>query len=156
MKKKRFLFIRSLIVLTIFLLSGNIHAQQNKVTGKVVDAKTNTPLPGVNVTIEGTTTGTVTDLDGSYSLVVADPNSTLLFSFVGYTTESEALGGRTLVNVSLTVDITKLDEVVVIGYGTQKRSDLTGSLSVVSSEEMKNTQPMMYPNCCKAVLSAFL
>ncbi|WP_373494475.1 SusC/RagA family TonB-linked outer membrane protein, partial [Aquiflexum sp.] len=95
------------------------------------------PLPGATVTVAGTTTGTVTDLDGNYSLTVPE-NSVIVFSFIGYETQRISLDNRSLLNVVMTPDMSSLDEVVVVGYGTQKRRDLTGSVSTVKLDDVLN------------------
>ena len=94
--------------------------------------------PGATVIVKGTTRGTSTNENGVYSLEIPNANSTLLVSSVGYLNEEVQTAGRTVVDVKLAEDIQKLDEIVVIGYGTQKKSDLTGSVSSVKSESIKN------------------
>ncbi len=111
-------------------------AQQQKITGRVVDATTKEALPGVNVVIEGTTTGVVTDVDGKYTIPVSNTHVNLLFSYVGYLPEKVTTDGRTTLDISLQPDIKTLDEVVVIGYGTVKKSDLTGSVGVVKASQL--------------------
>ena len=106
------------------------------ITGKVADQVSGEALPGVNVLVKGTATGTVTDVDGNYSLSVDNGDGILVFSSIGYTTREIAVNGRTTIDVALTEDVQSLEEVVVIGYGTQKKSDLTGSVSSVKSEEL--------------------
>lgn len=110
--------------------------QQHIITGVVTDAKTGLTIPGVNVLIEGTNQGTVTDLSGKYSIEVPDLNATLVFSFIGYESQKIALTGRTSVNVKMVSSIGNLSEVVVIGYGTQRKKDLTSSVSVVATKEI--------------------
>ncbi len=102
--------------------------QQSTIKGVITDAVSGVPLPGVNIVIEGTTTGTVTDVDGKYSIDVPSPNSVLLYSFVGYNTERVEVNSRLSVDVALVPLIESLEEVVVVGYGTQKKKDLTGSV----------------------------
>ncbi len=111
---------------------------EQTISGQVVDQSTNEPLPGVNILAKGTTTGTVTDVEGNYRLTVADEATTLVFSSIGYVTVEEAINGRNTINLSLAPDVQSLEEVVVVGYGTQQRSDLTGSVGSVSSEELEN------------------
>ena len=94
-------------------------------------------LPGVTIRVKGTTQGTVTDMDGNYSLSVADGDAVLIFTFVGYTAQSIAVKNQTTINVSLQPDVQALEEVVVVGYGTQKKSDITGSISQVTEEQIK-------------------
>lgn len=109
-------------------------AQSRTVTGKVTSAEGG--IPGVSVLLKGTTTGTTTDSEGGYSLAVPDGNGTLVFSYIGYTTEEAAIDNRSVVDVSLVPDVKSLSEVVVVGYGTQKRSDLTGSIASIKAQEI--------------------
>lgn len=110
--------------------------QQRKVTGTVTDAQTGEPLPGVNIVIEGTTSGTSTDVDGKYSIDVPQENAVLLFSYIGYNSEKIVLAGQSVMDVKLVADVKKLEEVVVVGYGTQKKSDITGSITSVPSDRL--------------------
>jgi len=110
--------------------------QQLTVTGTITDAETGISIPGVNVLIEGTTTGTVTDMAGKYTIDVPEENVTLVFSFIGYQTQYIALAGRKKVDIRMVPSVGTLSEVVVIGYGTQRKKDLTGSVSVVPTKEI--------------------
>lgn len=112
-----------------------IQAQNVLVTGTVTSSD-NSPLPGVNVLVKGTSTGTVTDAEGKYSLD-APPSGTLVFSFIGMKTLEVNINNQSVVNMTMDADISQLDEVVVVGYGTQKKSDLTGSVSSVTSKDIK-------------------
>lgn len=109
------------------------------VTGKVVD-ENDLPLPGVNVVLKGTTTGTATDAEGLYTLSLPDEetNGTLVFSFIGYTTIEVPISGRTQIDISLAQDVTSLQEVVVIGYQTVEKKDLTGAVSLIDPEASRN------------------
>ena len=98
--------------------------------------KKNQPLTGVNVVVKGKTTGTISDIDGKYSIIAASTD-VLSFTFVGFKTEEIPVGTQTQINVTLKEEVTALNEVVVIGYGVQKRSDLTGAVSSVSSENFR-------------------
>jgi TonB-linked SusC/RagA family outer membrane protein len=102
------------------------------VSGTVTDGEGQS-MPGVTVTVRGTNIGTVTDLDGKYALTVEE-GSTLVFSFIGYATQSVEVGNRSIINVSLIEDISSLDEVVVVGYGTQKKSSVTSAISKVENK----------------------
>ncbi len=113
------------------------YAQTQQVSGKVTDARDGTPLPGVTVRIKGTTTGTITDQNGIYKLN-AFPNDVLIVSFTGYFAKEQAVGDRTALNVNLNQDEKSLDEVVVVGYGTQERRDITGSVSTVKGDAIKS------------------
>jgi TonB-dependent starch-binding outer membrane protein SusC len=108
---------------------------QHKITGTITDASTKETLPGVNVVVEGTSIGTVTDLDGHFTINIPDPNATLLFSFIGYNSEKITLTGQSAVEMALTPEIQKLDEVVVVAYGTTKKKNLTGSISQIKMED---------------------
>jgi TonB-dependent starch-binding outer membrane protein SusC len=113
--------------------------QQQVVTGKITDAVSGEPLPGVNVMIKGTTIGAISDAQGMYSLSVTDRNITLLFSFIGYVTQETPLNGRSALDITLSGDILGLEEVIVIGYGTAKKSDLTGSVVSANIESFRET-----------------
>ncbi|TGE06695.1 TonB-dependent receptor [Hymenobacter fodinae] len=106
------------------------------VTGRVVDEK-GSAMPGVNVVVKGTAIGTQTDVDGRYS-VTAPEGATLVFSFVGYTAQEVAIGGRTTIDVSFAANQSQLNEVVVVGYGTQQKRDVTGSIASVKGTELVN------------------
>ena len=123
--------IASLFMSMLCLLS---YAQTRQVTGLVTDAN-GEPMIGVNVTVVGTTNGTITDIDGNYSLSVAS-NAKLQFSFIGYLSKTVEVGTQKQINVKLVEDAKTLDEVVVIGYGTVKRRDLTGAVASVSGEKL--------------------
>lgn len=103
---------------------------------------TNEPLPFVTIAEKDTNNGTVSDMDGHYTLEVNDQNAVLVFSYVGYLKEEVPVNGRKEIDISLTFDLQKIDEVVVIGYGTQKKSDLTGALSSVSSKDLEKVPAM--------------
>ncbi|MDP4208712.1 MAG: TonB-dependent receptor [Bacteroidota bacterium] len=110
--------------------------QQNQITGTVTDVATGESLPGVSITVAGTTKGVITDLNGKYSIEVPDQDAVLVFSFVGYVSEKIKTGGQSTINVKLTSDIKNLEEVVVVGYGTQKKEAITGSISNISSKDI--------------------
>ncbi|NJK95362.1 MAG: hypothetical protein HC905_11005 [Bacteroidales bacterium] len=90
--------------------------QKITVSGTIFDAQTKEPLVGVNVVVEGSTVGTISDISGKYSISVPDANATIIFSFIGYVTEKVPVGGRNVIDVSLIPDVQSLDEIVVIGY----------------------------------------
>ncbi len=125
-----------LLVLTLcFTLSG-VMAQERTVTGTVTSSEEG-PLPGVNIILKGTSTGTVTDLDGNYSITVPGPDAVLMFSSIGYTTEEIKVGDQTVINVVMTPDITALKEIVVTGYTTQSRRNISSSITSVNTEQLK-------------------
>lgn len=129
----------SKFTLLIFFLVcfGFSNAQESNVKGFVFDNNGNATLPGVNVIEQGTMNGTVSDANGAFSIDVSDKNATLVFSFIGYKTKLQTLDGQTSLKVYLEQNVSDLDEVVVVGYGTQKKSDLTGSVAVVDVAEME-------------------
>ncbi|MEO9474781.1 MAG: TonB-dependent receptor [Cyclobacteriaceae bacterium] len=131
-----FEFVRRHVSLVILLLTLTFQSfgQQATVTGKVLD-EDQQALPGVTVLVEGTTNGTVTDIEGNYSLNVSS-EETLVFSFVGFVSQAVPVNGRTVIDITLTLDVEQLDEVVVIGYGTQKKSHLTGAISKVENKKL--------------------
>jgi TonB-dependent starch-binding outer membrane protein SusC len=145
MKRKRNQLIkRNFKHLMLFLLffclafpfSDNANAQEvRQVTGTVSDGTSEIPLPGVTVLIKGKTTGTVTDIDGHFSISAA-PSDILQFSYVGYLTDEITVGDMTEINVTMTEDLIGLQEVVVTGYGVQKKSDITGSIASVSGDRL--------------------
>lgn len=123
----------SLILLSLL---GSVSAfAQLKVTGKVVDAQ-GIALPGVSIVVKGTTTGTVSSAQGDYTLNVPSPNSTLVFSYIGFTSQEVPLNGRNSVNITLASDDKMLNEVVVVGYGEQKKETVTGSVATVKGNEL--------------------
>ena len=111
--------------------------KQVTVTGTVADAKTGEPLIGVNVTVEGTTQGTITDVKGKYSLEVTTQNAMLIFSYIGYVTEKIAVGGQSNIDIKLVEDVKNLDEIIVVGYGVQKKKLVTGATVQVSGENLQ-------------------
>ena len=111
------------------------HAAAITVSGQVNDEK-GSGLPGVSIVIKGTMVGTTTNVEGKYTLNAPDDNGTLVFSFIGYLNQEVPIGNRTTIDVSLLPDVKTLSEVVVVGYGTQKKADLTSSISVIESEDM--------------------
>jgi TonB-linked SusC/RagA family outer membrane protein len=109
--------------------------QQFTVKGKVTDAATGEPMVGVNIVIKGTSTGAITDIDGKYSISVTDKNSILLFSFIGFNLQEIPLNGRSILDVDLVGEVRGLEEVVVVGYGTQKKGELTSAISSVKAND---------------------
>jgi TonB-dependent starch-binding outer membrane protein SusC len=120
--------------------------QQGTVRGKVTDAATGEPVAGVNIVIEGTVTGTITGADGSYVINVPGPQSVLVFSFIGMTSQKVIAGNQEVIDISLKSDLAMLEEVVVTGYGTQKKKDVTGAIAVISSKELDARPAMQFGN----------
>jgi TonB-linked SusC/RagA family outer membrane protein len=124
------------IVLTSSEIDGYIAGQQqNGVTGRVTDHNS-VALPGVSVVVKGTTLGTITDNDGKYSISNVSPTATMVFSFVGMRSQEIAVDGKSSINVTLLEEAIEIEEVVAVGYGTQKKVNLTGAVSQVKSEEI--------------------
>ncbi|WP_162343028.1 SusC/RagA family TonB-linked outer membrane protein [Cyclobacterium salsum] len=146
------------LITTIFCwFPGNFaNAQQGtQITGQVFDNSSKESLPGVNILIKGTSTGTVTDIDGSYSIRVPNEDVELVYSFVGYLTQEIRVGNRTTINVDLVADQAQLEEVVVVGYGTVKKSDLTGSVVRVDPESFKNQSNVQLTDMLAGTVAGF-
>ena len=151
--------LRVIKILMFFLVVVNLNIfgitaddlQQKRVTGTVTDSKTGEALPGVNIVVQGTTTGTITDIGGKYSLDIPNTNAVLVFSFISYVNQAITVGSQNTINVSLIEEVKALDEVVVVGYGTQKKVNLTGSVSSITSEKLSvvptpNVSTLLYGN----------
>lgn len=123
------------LTLSLFALCTTlVFAQQKTIKGIVVDA-TGEPLIGVNVSVKGTTIGIITDIDGKYTLEVPT-NATLVFSYIGYRTQEHSVGNQTTINITLQEDTQNIDEVVVVGYGVQKKETVTGSVSTLKGDDL--------------------
>ncbi|MBB4110567.1 SusC/RagA family TonB-linked outer membrane protein [Pedobacter zeae] len=130
------IFTRISVLAAFCLLTINVALAQNiTVKGKVIDGGDKTPLPGVSILIKGTQGGTQTDVNGNYSLSVP-ANATLVFNFVGYTAQEQAVNNQTTINVSLASSTQQLEQVVVVGYGTQRKIDVTGAVGTVKGEDI--------------------
>ena len=132
--------LRHLMFLALMVFCTSSVFAQKKVTGTVIDA-TGEPVIGASVLVKGTSIGTVTDLDGNFSIPNVPDNSSLVISFVGFSTQTVSVGGKSTFNITLKEDRQLLDDVVVVGYGVQKKSDVTGAMSSVTSEEL-NARPV--------------
>lgn len=126
-------------------LSSGLEVFQRNVSGQVTD-NSGAPLPGVSVVLKGTANGTSTDSEGNYILENIPREGTLVFTFIGFSTREVPLGVESVVNVSLEPDVAALDEVVVVGYGTQKLATVTGSISNVSGEKLRSAPAMNLSN----------
>lgn len=126
------------LVLLMVLMTGMAFAQQKTVTGKVVD-ESGSSIPGVSVLAKGTTVGTVTDIDGKYNLNVPSKAEILVFGFVGMISQEVSIGQKSVIDVTLKTEVVGVDEVVVVGYGTRKKEELTGSISTVSDKQLKTS-----------------
>src|SRR5687767_13512192 len=116
---------RTLQVMMVMLTSLSVLAQDGIVTGKVT-AQSGEGLPGVNVVLKGTTVGSITDTEGNYRITAN--NGILVFSFIGYTAQEVSVEGRSVIDIVMAEDVKTLEQVVVVGYGTQRRKDLTTSV----------------------------
>ena len=112
--------------------------QQQKVTGIITDALSGEALIGVNIVVEGTTIGVISDLNGKFTIELPNSNAVLLVSYIGYLSEKVSVSGKSSLEVKLTPDIKKLDEIVVIGYGSVKKADVTGSVKSLSNESFNS------------------
>ena len=127
-------------ILALFSIAF-VNAQNVEISGTVLDAENGFPVPGVNVIVKGTTNGVASDFDGNYTIGDIAIGSTLTFSYIGYLTIEAIVNDGSTLNIQLTPDVAQLDEVVVIGYGTQTKKEITGAVSVVSSETIENLKP---------------
>ncbi|WP_137403652.1 SusC/RagA family TonB-linked outer membrane protein [Echinicola rosea] len=125
-----------LLCMPIYFIALLSYGQSQKISGKVTSSADGQPLPIVNILEKGTSNGAVADMDGSYTIEVSGPEAVLVFSSIGFLKKEITVGNQTTIDVALEEDVKSLDEVVVIGYGSQKKSDLTGSVGTVSSEEI--------------------
>jgi hypothetical protein len=127
-------------IIAVFLLFFNVIclAQSISITGKVTD-NTGEPIIGANIMVQGTKLGAVTDLEGKYSLINISSNATLSISYVGFSTQVLKISGRSVINIVLKEDSKTLDELVVVGYGQMRKSDLTGAMSTVTSKNHSRT-----------------
>lgn len=130
---------RLLISLCVWLLAGVslANGQAREVTGTVTDAGSGFPLPGVNIVVQGTSTGTATDIEGRYRINVPGPDAVLVFSFVGYVPQEIRVGDQTQIDVALAEDVALLEDVVVVGYGTQRKEDVLGSVSSIDADDAR-------------------
>jgi len=127
--------------------TGLTFGQSVQVSGTVLD-ESEQPLPGASILVKGTSTGTVTDIDGEYQINVPDQDAVLVFSFLGYITREESLNNRQVIDVTLEPDMSELGEVVVVGYGTQKKSDLTGAVATIGGRDLADRRT---PNVSQAL-----
>nr|WP_294947366.1 TonB-dependent receptor [uncultured Mucilaginibacter sp.] len=132
----------SLIIMGMFLFIS-AHAQTLNITGKVTSSDGGEPMPGVNIRLKGTTTGAVTGVDGNYSIPAA-PGNVLVFSFLGYSTQEVSVKLAGAINIKLSSTSSNLNEVVVVGYGKRARKDVTGSISSISGNDLRQTQPVTF------------
>ncbi len=123
-------------ILVLFLTLSSAVLAQKKISGKILDGETNSPLPGVSIVVKGTSTGTTSDAEGKYTLNAPTNASSLIFSFVGFKTQELAIGNQSTMDVTMAVDERMMDEVVVTGYLTEQKKDLVGSVASISSKDL--------------------
>lgn len=138
--------------LSILLSSAFALAQQRIITGTVTSVTENTPLPGVTVIIKNTTQGTTTDFDGVFS-IAASPEDVLEFSYIGYTSKEILVGETNSLTISLQEAVSALDEIVVVGYGTQRKKEVTGAVEVINSEAIEKLNPTRIENALQGQIS---
>lgn len=129
----------------LLLMGANAFAQQSPVKGKITDSQTGEAMAGVNIIVQGTSTGTISEADGSYT-IQADKNSNLVFSFIGYITQVLPVSSRSTVDVALVSEVKGLNEVVVVGYGTVKKATITGAISTVEGTSLQRTPAVNVSN----------
>ena len=132
-------FYKTMFLLVLLFTAGMLQAQDHAVTGTVTDKDTGQGIPGVTVIESGTFKGTITDIEGKFSLMMSGPNTILEVSFIGYQTQKIPVNNRSVINVILDVEVTHLSELVVIGYGTQKKKVVTGAIATVGADEISST-----------------
>lgn len=124
----------------IVLIPKEENQEERAVTGKVTSADDQGGLPGVNVILKGTSSGTVTDVDGNYSLIIPDEAAILVFSSVGFVREEVQVGNQAVIDIIMTADVTAMEELVIVGYGTKKKRDITGSIASISGESLSEVR----------------
>ena len=130
-----------LFLMGIWVAQAAIAQDGATVSGTITSEEDGQPLPGVNVLLKNTASGTITDLNGKYTVPITGDDDIIVFSFIGYLTEEVVVNGRSVIDLVLVPDIQRLSELVVVGYGTQKKSDLTGSIVSFSAEEIEKQGP---------------
>jgi len=152
MKKIFRISLMGFLLITQYMLA---YTQEMTITGKVTD-QSGDPLPGVNIVVEGTTTGTISDQDGNYTITVPDQNAVLDFSFVGYLTQQVPVGDQTSISVTLEPDVVGLEELVVVGYGTRKKANLTGAVATVQAEELEKVTTVNSTNLLEGQMAGVI
>ena len=126
-------------VLMHSLLMTAAYAQDKQVSGRVTSQDDGSSIPGVNIVVQGTSKGTTTDADGNYTIQLSSSENSLVFTFVGFKPLTLQVDGRSTIDVVMEPDITSLDEIVVVGYGTQREKDLTSAITTIKSDEITKT-----------------
>jgi len=126
---------RLIFALSLSLTNYLTFAQEKTVTGTITSAEEGS-LPSVNILIQGTTQGTVSDIDGSYEILLSDPEAVLIFSSIGYITQTMVVGNQSTIDIVMDTDVTSLEQVIVTGYTSQSKKDITGAISTVSNDKL--------------------
>jgi len=151
MKRKQKILKSTFLSFFLILFVSISHAQDRNITGNVTD-ESGEAIPGVSIVVSGTSIGTITSVDGTYSLSVPEDATNLMFSFIGMTTMQIEIGNQNIIDVTMASDAIGLDEVVVIGYGTARKQDLTGSIVNVKAEEFIKYQPASVPEMLRSAV----
>lgn len=146
MKISTYARLLSLTFLMCLFNLGTAQAQTKEVSGVVISGEDNLPLPGVSILLKGSTSGTVTDVDGKFRISVTSDQSVLVFSFIGFTTQEVLVGARSEISVTLGPDMKSLAEVIVVGYGEQKKETITGSVATVKGSELAKSPAVNLSN----------
>ncbi len=148
LRKNKALFYQGLMITLVLITHVNLLAadpapgddensfQQQVITGSITDSENGAVMPGVNIQVKGTTIGTISDVRGRYSITVPNQSAVLVFTFIGYVSQEIPVSGKSVIDIALVSEVTSLEEVVVVGYGTQKKVNLTGAVDVVTSENL--------------------
>jgi TonB-linked SusC/RagA family outer membrane protein len=132
---------KKIFILLFCIVICNIQAQNISVKGRIISSEDREGIAGVNVLVKGTSQGTLTDVDGNYSISVPSTESVLKFSYIGFLNEEITVGNQTTINLSMKPDMTSLEEIVVVGYGEQKKASIVGAISNIKNEELKRAAP---------------
>jgi TonB-linked SusC/RagA family outer membrane protein len=145
---------RNATILTLFLMLFALYSfGQITVTGQVISSEDNLGVIGANVILKGTTTGTAADFDGNYTIEVPDENAILEFSFIGMQSQEVTVGSQSIINVTLSPDAELIEEVVVIGYGSIKKNDITGSVSVIDAKMIDQLKPIQVQEALQGTMA---
>ncbi len=146
-----------LLGLALLLSSSlTLHAQSREVTGTVISGEDDLPLPGVSVLVKGTTRGAVTDIDGNYSINLQESDQTIVFSFVGFVSQEVTVDNQSTIDITLNPDMQSLGEVVVVGYGEQKKETITGSVATVKGGDLVKSPAMNLSNSIAGRMSGVI
>ena len=154
LKKNRLILPIAIILITLLARPAGAVAslQQQTVSGTITDSQTGETMPGVNILVKGTTIGTSSDINGKYSIAVPGANATLVYTFIGYVNQEIPFAGRSVIDIALVSEVLNLDEVVVVGYGTQRKASLTGSVASTDEKMIKKSPAISLSNSLSGLL----